>query len=171
MLRWLSRTCGPRTGTDDRRGGETSPGAPGRGPERPRYVGKAHFDLSLAAPDWFDDDVLARLLADRPLGSGVVTAARLVAQPHAGLVVPPRSRPAIIQLAVLLHPQEVLRLRSAARGAIAGERASTGRGAQRRAVDRRFTDDVAAQHAAIRQLAYDWLLAHGCDRLEPARKG
>jgi prephenate dehydrogenase len=163
LMLWLQVNTGPRTGPDDRRGLEDRKG-PSLEP-RPRYVGKAHFDLSLAVPTWFDDDCLTRLLVGRKSGSGEITSVRLAPQDGAGLVVAPGCRAAIVYLACILTPQEVVTLRQSADSS--ADQAAPGRSPhdQRRAADRQFAAALAARHAELRTMAHDWLLAHGCATL------
>lgn len=159
-VRWLQTNTGPRSGPDDWRGRDDRAGAP-RG-ERQRYVGKAHFDLSLAVPTWFDDDCLTRLLVGRKSSNAEITVALLASQEAPGLVGEPGTRPAIVRLACIVLPQEVLELRSAA-DAVAGQVVPTGSlRDQRRTADRHFAAALVARQAELRRMAQVWLLAHGC---------
>jgi prephenate dehydrogenase len=163
MLAWLDANSGPRSGPDDYRG-VPDPAAGAARPQRWRYVGKAHFDLSLAVPDWFDNDCLTRLLVGRRRGSGIVTVANLTAQDASGLAIDPGLRAATVRLATVLPPQDVLVLRADV------EQPSPGSSAQRstnirREEDRRFATAIAQRQGELRQMAHDWLLAHGCAAL------
>ena len=164
MLAWLDANSGPRSGPDDYRGLPTPTTAFAR-PQRRRYVGKAHFDLSLAVPDWLDGDCLTRLLLGRGNGSGIVTVAELAAQDASGLAVDAGLRAATVRLATLLPPQAVLALRAeVARQPSPGEPKESSTDV-RRDEDRRFGQAVAYRQGKVRQMAQEWLLAHGCAAL------
>jgi prephenate dehydrogenase len=161
MLTWLNLNAGPRSGPDDRRGTTAAASLAPAG-QRVRYVGKAHFDLSVEVPDWFDDDCLSRLLDGRGSGRVHVTVARLKRQEATGMQTAVGRFAATVQLAIVLDPQEVLAIRQRTpRGERPGGEAR-GRTTSRQEADRHFAAAIIHQQAEARQAALDWLLAHGC---------
>ena len=161
LLDWLGEHTAPRTGRDEPEPASVpSPPSP-----RPRYAGKARVDLSLLVPDWLDTDCLQRLLAGRgdgPATAAIIWHAALVPQSVPGPTPPPGMLPAIIRLTLLLRPEEVLALREAAQGQTAAALPEGPRTLRRQHEDRALAAALSARHAALRQFALDWLLAHGC---------
>ena len=167
LLDWLGEHTAPRTGPARPEG----PSAPPLLTQRPRYAGKACVDLSLLVPDWLDADCLQRLLAGRgddPNSRAVIWHAALLPQDVPGLTPRDGLRPAIVRLTLLLHPEEVLALRQAARGVSAAAQPDAPRKLRRQQEDRALTASLATRHAALRQFALDWLLAHGCRPVQAA---
>ena len=166
MVAWLNQHAGPRSGPDDRRGTSVDAVAPAG--QRVRYVGKAHFDLSIEVPDWFDDDCLSRLLVGRRSGAAHLTVARLQRQEATGMRTAVGRIAATVQIATVLDPQEVLAIRQRTSGSERPNGGVAGRGAGRREADRRFAAAIIQRQAEARQAALDWLLAHGCGLLRRA---
>ncbi|HEV7217210.1 MAG TPA: hypothetical protein VGP33_19035, partial [Chloroflexota bacterium] len=164
-VHWLQANTGPRSGPDDWRGSDSKSAVGG---QRLRYVGKAHFDLSLAVPSWFDDDTVARLLVGRKSGAGEVTVARLGAQVASELAAGPGSRLAIVYLACVVFPQEVVALRLAADSSAGRQDEESSPSERRRTADRQFAAALALRQTELRTMAHDWLLAHGCAQLRRA---
>ncbi len=186
LINWLGANTGPRVGPDrpaiwqreadatvDGYASISSAGRKGSPfPEgslhtpRLRYVGKAEFDLSLLGPDWLDADCVRRLLADRhssTIEGGIVWSATLEPQQQIEqLAIPAGMRAVLIKIAVILYPDEVLRLRARARASALGDSSLAQRRRGRRQEDRHFIATVADLQVALRDLAYTWLLRHGC---------
>jgi hypothetical protein len=160
-LEWLNANSGPRSGPDDGRG-LSAPFPAAARPQRLRYAGKAHFDLSLAVPIWFDDDCLSRLIVGRRHGNGVVMVAELAAQDTTGIVVESGHQAATVRLATLLPPQDLLVLRLEAEQQVVPHGSAANLSDYRHDVDRRLATIVARRQTELRQMAFEWLLAHGC---------
>lgn len=167
MVAWLNLHAGPRSGPDDRRGTSVD-AAVAPASQRVRYVGKAHFDLSIEVPDWFDDDCLSRLLVGRRSGAAHLTVARLQRQEATGMRTAVGRVAATIQIATLLDPQEVLAIRQRTSGSELPNGGVPGGRAGRQEADRRFAAAIIQRQAEARQAALDWLLAHGCGVLRRA---
>lgn len=168
MLTWLNTHAGPRAGPDDYRGVDRNTIPLGNPRQRLRYVGKAHFDLSLEVPAWFDDDSLSRLLLGRHSGRATLAVAQLVSQDAGGIRVAAGRRAATVRIVTLLPPQEVMALRATAEQEEPSGQPRTGWPEWRRLTDRRFAALVIKHQTEARQATLDWLLAHGCAVLRRA---
>jgi hypothetical protein len=158
LLDWLDTQAGPRTGAAE------------AGPARPRYAGKARFELSLAAPDWLDTDAATRLLVGRrdiaSLGAGRLTRVTIARQQVPGWTPPAAMQAVIVSVVAVLHPEQTLALRAVARVSVQQQWGDDATEKQRRQhEDRAFAAALSAAHSAIREEVRVWLLAHGCQEV------
>ncbi|MCL4544158.1 MAG: prephenate dehydrogenase/arogenate dehydrogenase family protein [Chloroflexi bacterium] len=155
LLQWLIVHTGPRSGKDDGRGAP----AWDESAHRLRYIGRGHFDLSLAVPPWFDEDIVGRLLPRRWGGEMHLAWAALRHQDVPSPAVGEGTCPVIIPIVLIVPPQRVLDARREAQQQARATQSDPVRRRQRE--DQLLGEAITRMLSGTRDEVYEWLLQHG----------